>query len=62
VAKIIAQRTVESAKPPKEGRATKADGIVPGMQFIVHAGGKKSFRLIARVLANKSTCRSATPP
>jgi integrase len=49
VAKIISQRTVESAKPPKDGRAAKADGIVPGMQFIVHAGGKKSFRLIARV-------------
>ena len=49
VAKIISQRTVESAKPPKEGRATRADGIVPGMQFITHAGGKKSFRLLARI-------------
>ena len=49
VAKIISQRTVESAKPPKEGRATRADGIVPGMQFITHAGGKKSFRLLTRI-------------
>ena len=49
MAKIISQRTIEAAKPPKEGRSTKADGIVPGMQFIVHAGGKKSFRLIARL-------------
>ena len=49
MAKIISQRTVESAKPPKEGRATRADGIVPGMQFITHAGGKKSFRLLARI-------------
>ena len=49
MAKIISQRTVESAKPPKAGRATRADGIVPGMQFITHAGGKKSFRLLARI-------------
>jgi integrase len=49
VAKVISQRTVESAKPPKQGRTTKADGLVPGLQFIVHAGGKKSFRLLARI-------------
>jgi integrase len=49
VAKIISQRTVESAKPPKQGRATRADGLIPGMQFITHAGGKKSFRLLARI-------------
>ena len=49
MAKIITQRTIESAKLPKEGRATRADGLIPGMQFIVHAGGKKSFRLLARI-------------
>ena len=49
MAKVISQRTVESAKPPKQGRTTKADGLVPGLQFIVHAGGKKSFRLLARI-------------
>jgi integrase len=49
VSKVMSQRTVEAARAPKEGRLTKADGIVPGLQFIVHSGGKKSFRLIARI-------------
>ena len=49
MSKVISQRTVEAARAPKEGRVTKADGIVPGLQFIVHSGGKKSFRLIARI-------------
>ena len=49
MSKVISQRTVEAARAPKEGRLTKADGIVPGLQFIVHSGGKKSFRLIARI-------------
>ena len=48
--KVLTQRTVEAAQPHRRKAAlTKADGIVPGMQFIVHAGGKKSFRLIARI-------------
>jgi integrase len=49
VTKVLTQRAVEAAKPPKKGRTTRADGIVPGMRFIVHAGGKKSARLLARI-------------
>jgi integrase len=49
MAKVITQRTVEAAKLPSTGRTAKPDGIVPGMQFVAHAGGKKSFRLRARV-------------
>ena len=49
MSKVISQRTIEAARAPKEGRLTKADGIVPGLQFIVHSGGRKSFRLIARI-------------
>ncbi len=47
--KVLTQRTVETLKAPKKGRCSKADGIVPGQRFIVHAGGKRSFRLIARI-------------
>ena len=43
MAKVISHRTVEAPSRPTEGRATKADGLVPGLQFIVHAGGKKSL-------------------
>ena len=28
--KVLTQRTVETLKPPKKGRCSKADGIVPG--------------------------------
>jgi integrase len=49
VAKILTQRAVEAAKPPSKDRDTRPDGIVPGQQFIVHPGGKKSYRLLARV-------------
>jgi integrase len=49
VARILTQRAVDAAKPPKAGRDTRADGIVPGQQFIVHSGGKKSYRLLTRI-------------
>ena len=49
VTKVLTQRSIDAAKPPQQGRTTKADGIVPGMRFIVHAGGKKSSRLLARI-------------
>jgi integrase len=47
--KVLTQRAVEAAKPPKTGRTIKTDGIVPGLRMIVHAGGKKSMRLVARI-------------
>ena len=47
--KVLTQRSIDAAKPPPKGRTAKADEIVPGMRFIVHAGGKKSSRLLARI-------------
>ena len=48
MAKILTQRAVEAAKP-KADRFGKPDGLVPGQQLVVHPGGKKSYRLLARI-------------
>ena len=48
MAKILTQRAVEAAKP-KADRYGKPDGLVPGQQLVVHPGGKKSYRLLARI-------------
>ena len=40
---------VKAAKPPKAGRTIRRDGIVPGMRLITHSGGKKSYRIVARI-------------
>ncbi len=53
---------VETLKAPKKGRCSKADGIVPGQRFIVHAGGKRSFRLIARINGKQENLKMVTPP
>ena len=49
MARILTQRAAETMKPPSGGRITRADGLVPGLQFIVYATGKKVFRLLARI-------------
>jgi integrase len=49
VARILTQRAVETAKLPSEGRVTRADGLVPGLQFLVYSTGRKVYRLLARV-------------
>ena len=48
MAKILTQRAVEAARP-KADRYGKPDGLVPGQQLVVHPGGKKSYRLLARI-------------
>jgi integrase len=48
VTKILTQRAVDAAKS-KVKRYPKADGIVPGLQIIVHPTGKKTYKLSARV-------------
>jgi hypothetical protein len=49
VARILTQRAVETAKLPSEGRVTRADGLVPGLQFLVYSTGRKVYRLLARI-------------
>jgi integrase len=46
--KILTQRALDAAKPPKTGRLTLIDGIVPGLRVVVHPTGKKTCRLLAR--------------
>ena len=49
MSKIITQRTVDAPKPPKKGRTTRSDGIVPGMRALRTAAARRGFRLIARI-------------
>jgi integrase len=46
--KALTQRGLEAAKP-KQHRYDLSDGLVPGLQFIIHPSGKKTSRLLARV-------------
>jgi integrase len=46
--RVLTQRAVEAAKP-KTKRYGKPDGVVPGMQLVVHPSGQKSFTLFARI-------------
>jgi integrase len=49
MAMVLTQRGMESAKPPKQGRDSYADGIVAGLQLYVYSSGKKVYRLLARI-------------
>jgi integrase len=46
--KVLTQRGVETIKP-RSDRFGKADGLIPGLQLLVHPSGRKSFALFPRV-------------
>jgi hypothetical protein len=49
MSKILTQRGIDAAKPKADKRYGLRDGIVPGLQLVVHPSGQKSFALLTRV-------------
>jgi hypothetical protein len=52
VTKVLTQRNVETIKP-RSNRFGKADGLIPGLQLLVHPSGRKSFALFPAFTAGK---------
>jgi integrase len=49
MAKILTQRGIDAAKPKATKRYGIRDGLVPGLQLIVHPSGQKTYALFTRI-------------